>query len=66
MLNGHGGVYTIIYIIPLINNDVDPDSPLILILKVIIIQRVFIYTQSTIGSGLSSIIAKDQFLRLRR
>ena len=48
------------------NNGVDPGSPLILILKVVIIQQAFSFTQSMIGSGLSSIITKNWFLGLRR
>ena len=48
VLNGHDGIYTIIYIIPLINNGFHPGSPAIPILKFMIKQALMLSAECTI------------------
>ena len=66
MLNGHSGVYMIIYIIPLINNGFHPGSPVIPILKFMIKQALLLSAECTIQGGFQFIITEYRLLGLSR
>ena len=66
MLNGHSGVYTIIYIIPLINNGFHSLSPTIPILKFMIKQVLTLSAEYTVWGGSWFIITECRLSRLSR
>ena len=66
MLNGHSGVYMIIYIIPLINNGFHPGSPVIPILKFMIKQALLLSAECTIQGGFQFIITEYRLSGLSR